>query len=214
MLKSIVSGLLLGFCSLAMADVSNSEMNQLSQNAPHLNKQALQFALQAYHKAMDAGDVKNPTLTVIDYSVPSNQPRMWIFNMNTDALLFKTFVAHGKNSGQSANATQFSNNMSSKESSLGTFITEDTYNGHKGYSLHLKGLVKGFNDNALERHVVVHGAWYVNPDFIKQQGRAGASWGCPAIATNLAKPVIDTIKNGSVVFSYYPSPKFIQAISA
>jgi L,D-transpeptidase catalytic domain len=192
---------------------SSTEMAHLSEHAPKLNKNALRLALNAYHKAEKDGSVKNHALTVIDYSLPSNQPRMWVFNMETDALLFKTYVAHGKNSGQSAKATKFSNGESSKETSLGTFITEDTYMGHKGYSLNIKGLTKGFNDHALARRVVVHGAWYVEPSFIKSHGRAGNSWGCQAIAASLAKPVVNTIKHGSVIFAYYPSPKFLQAVA-
>jgi hypothetical protein len=103
----------------------------------------------------------------------------------------------------------FSNKVSSKETSLGTFVTKGTYMGSKGYSLNLQGLEKGFNDNAYNRRVVIHGAWYVEPDFIKKAGRAGRSWGCPSIAKTLAKPVINTIKGGSVVFAYYPDRNYL-----
>lgn len=187
----------------------DSEIQSLKNNAPHIDKKVLQLALNAYRKVDHQGRVKNPTLTVIDFSLPSNQQRMWIFDMKKDALIFKTWVAHGKNSGAGANTKRFSNAPDSKESSLGTYITQDTYIGHKGYSLHLQGIEPGFNTNAHARHVVVHGAWYVNPEFIKRQGRAGASWGCPAIPAPMAKPVINTIKNGSVIFAYYPDSNFL-----
>ncbi|MDP3268457.1 MAG: murein L,D-transpeptidase catalytic domain family protein [Legionella sp.] len=185
----------------------NTQVQHLSNKAHGLNKNVLKLALTAYTNANKRGAVKKPVLTVIDYSLPSNKQRMWVFDVRNERLLYNTYVAHGKNSGVVAN--HFSNRESSKESSLGTYITKDTYIGHKGYSLNLQGLDKGFNDHAYNRRVVIHGAWYVEPDFIKRAGRAGLSWGCPAIAQTLAKPVINTIKNGSVVFAYFPDKNFL-----
>ncbi|PJD95205.1 MAG: hypothetical protein CK426_04780 [Legionella sp.] len=186
----------------------NTQIQHLSQKAPQLNKNVLKLALTAYKNADKKGAVKKPVLTVIDYSLPSNKQRMWVFDVKRERLLYNTYVAHGKNSGVVA-ARRFSNTESSKQSSLGTYITKDTYIGHKGYSLNLQGLDRGFNDNAYNRRVVMHGAWYMEPDFIKKTGRAGLSWGCPAIAQTLAKPVINTIKNGSVIFAYFPDKKFL-----
>jgi hypothetical protein len=186
----------------------NTQVQHLSSKAPKLNRNVLKLALTAYKNAQRKGNVKKPVLTVIDYSLPSNKQRMWIFDLKRERLLYNTYVAHGKNSGANV-ARSFSNKESSKQSSLGTYITKDTYIGHKGYSLNLQGLDRGFNDNAYNRRVVVHGAWYVEPDFIKHAGRAGLSWGCPAIAQTLAKPVINTIKNGSVIFAYFPDKKFL-----
>lgn len=189
------------------SDIS-TKVQHLSGKAPRLNRNVLKLALTAYMNARKKGTVKKPMLTVIDYSLPSNKQRMWVFDIKKERLLYNTYVAHGKNSGENR-ARHFSNVQSSKQSSLGTYITKDTYIGHKGYSLNLQGLDKGFNDNALSRRVVMHGAWYVEPDFIKRVGRAGLSWGCPAIAQTLAKPVINTIKNGSVIFAYFPDKKFL-----
>jgi hypothetical protein len=187
---------------------TGTQLQHLSHKAPQLNKKVLKLALTAYTNASKRGAVKKPVLTVIDYSLPSNKQRMWVFDVRNERLLYNTYVAHGKNSGMNS-AHHFSNRESSKESSLGTYITKDTYMGHKGYSLNLQGLDRGFNDNAYNRRVVVHGAWYVEPDFIKKAGRAGLSWGCPAIARTLAKPVINTIKNGSVIFAYFPDKYFL-----
>ncbi|KTD10781.1 hypothetical protein Lgra_1747 [Legionella gratiana] len=184
-------------------------LQKLSHSAPKLNKEVIKLALRAYKKAFVQGKVKNPILTIIDFSVPSNRRRMWIFDMKKYTLVLKTYVAHGKNSGRGPIPYKFSNEMLSKESSLGTYITEDTYIGHKGYSLNLEGLEKDLNSNAHTRRVVVHGAWYVEPSFIKETGRAGCSWGCPAIAASLAKFIINTIKNGSVLFAYYPDSYFL-----
>lgn len=185
-----------------------TKIDHLSSAAPELNKNVLKLALTAYDNANKRGSVKKPVLTVIDYSLPSNTQRMWVFDLRSERLLYNTYVAHGKNSGITT-PRHFSNIDSSKESSLGTYITKGTYEGSKGYSLNLEGLDKGFNDNAYSRRVVIHGAWYVEPSFIKKAGRAGLSWGCPAIAKTLAKPVINTIKNGSVIFAYFPDRNFL-----
>ena len=186
----------------------NTQVQHLSNKAPRLNRNVLKLALTAYKNARKKGAVKKPVLTVIDYSLPSNKQRMWVFDVRKERLLYNTYVAHGKNSGTNR-ANHFSNTNSSKQSSLGTYITKGTYMGSKGYSLNLQGLDKGFNDNAYNRRVVVHGAWYVEPDFIKKAGRAGLSWGCPAISQKLAKPVINAIKNGSVIFAYFPDKYFL-----
>ncbi len=186
----------------------NTEVSHLSQKAPALNKKVLKLALTAYQKATKKGAVKKPVLTVIDYSLPSSKQRMWVFDVSREKLLYNTHVAHGRNSGMDT-PHHFSNRPSSLETSLGTFVTKDTYIGSKGYSLNLQGLEKGFNDNALSRRVVMHGAWYVEPSFIKKSGRAGRSWGCPSIAQTLAKPVINTIKGGSVIFAYYPDRNYL-----
>ncbi|MBA2656230.1 MAG: murein L,D-transpeptidase catalytic domain family protein [Tatlockia sp.] len=186
----------------------NHQLQHLSQKAPQLNRKVLKLALAAFQKAAAKGAVKKPVLTVIDYSLPSNKQRMWVFDLVKEKLLYNTYVAHGRNSGNNT-PNHFSNVMSSKQTSLGTFVTRDTYIGSKGYSLNLKGLERGFNDNAYNRRVVIHGAWYVEPDFIKKAGRAGRSWGCPSIAKTLARPVINTIKGGSVVFAYYPDNYYL-----
>ncbi len=186
----------------------NQQLQHLSQKAPQLNRKVLKLALTAYKKASEKGAVKKPVLTVIDYSLPSNKQRMWVFDLGKEKLLYNTYVAHGRNSGNDT-PNHFSNKNSSKETSLGTFITRDTYIGHKGYSLNLQGLERGFNDNAYSRRVVIHGAWYVEPDFIKRSGHAGRSWGCPSIAKTLAKPVINSIKGGSVLFAYYPDHYYL-----
>ncbi|MBA4697408.1 MAG: murein L,D-transpeptidase catalytic domain family protein [Legionella sp.] len=191
----------------ASVDVDATTL-QLSAQAPELNKQVLKLALSAYKKASARGAVKKPRLTVIDYSLPSGQERMWVFDLNSQKLLYRTHVAHGRNSGLDT-PHHFSNRLSSKETSLGTFVTSDTYMGSKGYSLNLKGLEPGFNDNAYKRRIVIHGAWYVEPNFIHQAGRAGRSWGCPSIARTLSKSLINAIKNGSVVFAYYPDQYYL-----
>lgn len=189
-----------------------TQLAHLASKAPALKQNVLKLALTAYHKAFRHGDVKKPMLTVIDYSLPSNKQRMWIFDLKQEKLLYNTYVAHGKNSGMDV-PKHFSNQPSSKATSLGTYVTRDTYYGSKGLSLNLKGLEHGFNDNAYNRRVVIHGAWYVEPSFIKNTGRAGRSWGCPSVAKTLARPIIDTLKGGSVIFAYFPDKNYLKKSS-
>ena len=116
-------------------------------------------------------------------------------------VLFHELVAHGAGSGDNY-ATRFSNLDDSRQTSLGLYLTRDTYEGGNGYSLKLQGLDAGVNDNALERKIVMHGAWYVSPEQIRHFGRIGRSWGCPALPVEAAHGVIDAIKGGSFVFAY------------
>ena|SRR3990167_3148663 len=205
---ALLSSGLISSTPITKPNTVKQQVQHLSQKAPELNKKVLQLALTAYHTAAINGTVKKSVLTVIDYSLPSSKQRMWIFDVNKERLLYNTYVAHGKNSGMDV-PNHFSNQSNSKATSLGTYITRDTYYGSKGLSLNLQGLEKGFNDNAYDRRVVVHGAWYVEPQFIKASGRAGRSWGCPSIAKTLAKPVINAIKGGSVLFAYYPDHYYL-----
>lgn len=201
-----LSTLLVGFTSTATAKTNAIDVKatktELSKKARALNPDVLEKALVAYNKADEAGKVKNPVLTVIDYSIKSTEPRMWIFDLNKNSVEFYTHVSHGRNTG-GLHATSFSNTNNSKQSSLGTFVTADTYQGNNGYSLNLLGQDKGLNDNALARRIVIHGAKYASESFAKSNGYLGRSWGCPAVSTELAKPVIDKIKDGSVVYSYH-----------
>ena len=169
----------------------------------------LNLALTATSCAAASGAVEAPaTLTLIDYSRPSVEPRLWVFDLATGDLLFKELVAHGKNTGENL-ATRFSNEMESRQTSLGLFVTDDTYIGSNGYSLRLDGLDVGFNDRARDRAIVMHGASYVNEEIAATQGRIGRSWGCPALRTAIAAKVIDRIRGGGVVFSYYPDQEWL-----
>ena len=162
------------------------------------------MALSAAQCAMRSGDVTDlQTLTVIDYSRPSTQKRLWVFDLRERALLYEELVAHGSGSGMDV-ATNYSNQPNTHASSLGLFRTDDTYVGRNGYSLRMHGLDAGFNDTAYERAIVMHGAPYVSEDAIKLQGRLGRSWGCPALRAGIAREVIDTVKGNGLVFAYYP----------
>ena len=164
----------------------------------------LRLALQATTCATQQGVVERPpTLTVIDYSRPSTKPRLWVVDLATGEVLFEELVAHGQGSGDDL-ATKFSDEPDSHQSSLGLFLTEETYTGKHGYSLRLQGLEDGVNSRARERAIVVHAAAYVTAGTVSTLGRLGRSWGCPALGPDVARRVIDTIKGGSLIFSYYP----------
>lgn len=138
-------------------------------------------------------------LTVIDYNRPSHEKRMWIVDMVNETLLLNTWVAHGQGSGVDT-ASTFSNTDNSHQSSLGFYLTDDIYFGKHGRSLHLDGLDEGFNSSARQREIVVHAADYVSQSFIDQNGRIGRSWGCPAVAPEVAGTVIDDIKGKTVIY--------------
>lgn len=197
------------FASRAAAappDAPGDLASALSHAAPAADPKVIALAtraLQCVQKAMPAR-----TLSVIDYSRPSTEPRLWVFDVNQRTLLFNEWVAHGRNSGDNL-TERFSNAPGSLMSSLGTFVTDGTYQGHNGYSLRLKGLDDGFNDNAESRAIVIHGANYVSPAFAKTQGRIGRSWGCPAVRAGVAHKLIDAIRERSVVFAYYPDKRWL-----
>jgi hypothetical protein len=170
----------------------------------------LELAFNAASCAVRAGSVQSPaTLTVIDYSKPSTEKRLWVYDMRTRAVLYEELVAHGSGTGDNL-ARSFSNEPETHKYSLGLFVTEETYVGKNGYSLRLNGLDEGFNDRARERAIVMHGAPYVNETFAQAQGRLGRSWGCPALREAVARQVIDLVKGGNLVFAYYPDAQWLK----
>lgn len=183
--------------------------SSLERQAPKLNPQVLDLALSAVACAQADGVAPQARrLAVIDYSRSSLEPRLWVFDLADHALLYHEVVAHGQGSGGNI-PTRFSNDDGSHASSLGLFVTRDTYVGHNGLSLRMDGLEPGINDAAMARAIVMHGAAYVNPAVNRGMGRLGRSWGCPALRKAVAKPIIDVMKNGQFVFSYYPDQAWL-----
>lgn len=186
----------------------------LASRAKGLSPEVLAAALDAIDCAKARGvSGRDDLLTLIDYSLPSTQPRLWVLDLKRGKVLFHELVAHGSGTGENY-ATRFSNVKDSRQTSLGLFLTGGTYQGGNGYSLKLKGLEEGVNDRAEERHIVMHGAWYVSPAQVRSQGRLGRSWGCPALSQEIAQTVIDTIKGGSFVYSYHGTQSSIQKASS
>jgi len=163
-------------------------------------------ALKGYYKLKEKGLVKKEMLTLIDFSLSSNTKRLWVIDLANNTILFQSLVAHGRNTGDEF-ASNFSNKPSSFQSSLGFYATGEVYKGKHGLSLKLDGLEKGVNCNARNRAVVIHGADYVSDSFIKQHKRLGRSQGCPALPNELTLPIINTIKEQSILFIYHPSRK-------
>ncbi|WP_237722014.1 murein L,D-transpeptidase catalytic domain family protein [Sediminibacterium roseum] len=178
--------------------------DSLDLGALGLSRQAFEYALMGFNNLLDAGKIKKDNLlSILDFSLPSGKKRLFVIDLATGELVFNTYAAHGRNSGTSV-ATRFSNKMNSYQSSLGFYITGDTYNGKHGTSLRLQGEEKGINDNALARGIVMHSASYVDESIIASQGFIGRSQGCPALPGNVYKDVINKIKDGSCLFLYSP----------
>ncbi|MGI6073846.1 MAG: murein L,D-transpeptidase catalytic domain family protein [Fermentimonas sp.] len=163
----------------------------------------------AYKGFKKLNNNNNNLLTIIDFNLPSTQKRLFVLDLANKELLYTSYVAHGRNSGENY-ATSFSNINGSYKSSLGFYRTAETYNGGNGYSLRLDGLEKGINDMARPRAVVIHGANYCSESFIKSTGRLGRSFGCPALPNQLNKPIIDKIKNGSILFIFADNSEYNQ----
>jgi len=173
-----------------------------------LSKTAFEYAVRGYNYLMENNRLANSSvLTIVDYSKPSSEKRLYVLDMNDGRILFNSLAAHGRNSGL-VYASNFSNEPSSLKTSLGFFITANTYTGNNGYSLKLTGCERGINDKALQRAIVIHGADYVDENFVQHNGYLGRSHGCPAVPEKISRQIIDVIKNGSCVFLYHPTKKY------
>jgi hypothetical protein len=211
--RTLISGVGVLLCLIALpwsAYTASRTTLSAVPAAGGISPDVLQLAVRAVQCATTRGAIEHPhTLTVIDYSRPSVVPRLWVFDLDAGGkLLYKELVAHGRNTGENM-AKRFSDEMNSHQSSLGLFLTRNTYVGSNGYSLRLDGLEPGFNAHARQRAIVMHGAPYVDPSLGTAQGRIGRSWGCPAVRNAIARPLIDTIRDGGVIFSYYPDEDWL-----
>jgi len=174
-----------------------------------LARQAFDCAMKGFNFMKSVGEVSNKNIiSIIDFSKPSYQKRLFVIDLVKGKILFNTYVAHGEQSGKEF-ASQFSNAPESNKSSLGFYETLGTYMGGNGYSLRLQGVEKGINDNANKRDIVIHGANYVDESYIRSQGYIGRSWGCPALPQRLHKAIIDVIKNGTCLFIFSPNHNYL-----
>ena len=210
-LRTFFALLMLGSASAALATPdSSSLLDSLVALAPDVSVEALQHALDARDCAVASGAaLASSRLAVIDYSRPSTERRLWVFELAAKPrLLFTEHVAHGRGSGEN-HARAFSNVEGSHQTSLGLFRTAETYQGGNGYSLRLDGLEPGTNDRARSRAIVMHGAPYVEPAMAQRQGRLGRSYGCPAVRHQVAQSMIDTLRGGQLLFAYYPDTQWL-----
>lgn len=193
-------------------DTRLSAFSAAAWNASELggiDADVLRLALSASECAARSGVVDDPsTLSIIDYSRPSTEPRLWVLDLETRRLLYHELVSHGQGSGGNV-PNRFSNEPDSHQTSLGLFVTDKTYVGKNGYSLRLDGLDRGFNDRARDRAIVMHGAPYVNADIARTLGRLGRSHGCPAVREAIARELIDRVQGGDLLFAYYPDKRWL-----
>jgi len=171
-------------------------------------REVLALAMQAYRCGKREGRFDRPVLTIVDYSLPSSEPRLWVIDVERNQVLHHELVAHGEGSGDTM-AVAFSNEAGSHQSSLGLYRTEGVYTGYFGYSLRLSGLEPGINDKARERAIVVHGFSDVSRSFAAQWGTIARSWGCFAVPQDVAPQIIDSIAGGSAIFVYYPDTEWL-----
>ena len=197
--------------SSSAQSINVKDPRKLVNLAPHLSSYVAKLALDAAHCAAEKLNLKSvDKLAVIDYSLPSTQKRFWLFDMNRSRLLLEDLVAHGRNTGENK-AAFFSNLPGSLQSSLGIFQVGERYIGKHGTSLRLIGLEHGFNDQALNRDIVIHGADYVSQSFIQLHQRIGRSFGCPALPPESNAKVVDSFRDGEgFLFAYYPDKQWLQ----
>lgn len=194
------------------ADAANLKLkiyDSLQLNTLGLSKLAFEEGIKGYNYLRSIGKLNNENvISIVDFTLPSTQKRLFVIDLENFKLLFNTYVAHGKNSGKEF-ASHFSNKPESNMSSLGFYVTQNTYNGEHGLSLKLEGEEKGINDNAESRAIVIHCADYVSEKTIKALGYIGRSLGCPALPPKVTKPIIETIKDGSCFFVFSNSQKYL-----
>jgi hypothetical protein len=213
LVKQIVVGalvccsLLVAYCGFASTP-SRTLLQRLHQQAPSLPLPALTASLQAYTYGQQHHDFERQTVAIADMQMPSSQKRLWVFDMQHSQLLYHTYVAHGKTSG-ALYAKHFSDVVNSDATSLGVYSTGNAYRGEHGLSLRLHGLEQGYNNNAFQRDIVLHSAYYVSQPFLQAHHRLGRSWGCPAVSTKMIKPLVNSLKNGAMLMVYYPDKTWL-----
>ncbi len=203
-----------GVLTARAAPAAPRSMLQLAQRihaqAPNIGMQAITTSLEAYFHVREEKLTDKPFVTIVDYSVSSAHRRLAVANVESGKVLFYTYVAHGKGSGLKY-ATHFSNRPGTDASSLGVFLTANTYYGEHGYSLRLKGLDPKFNGDAYRRDIVVHSAWYVSKAFAQAHGRMGLSWGCFALSRKVESAIVHLIQGATVLVGYYPDPRWLRS---
>ena len=203
------------FLIMLLSSLSSAaaEQHSILDQTLNLRPEVLDLALEAYEQAGADGVIRRPMLTIIDYELSSYEKRLWVIDMERGQVVYEELVAHGMgrprgSGGDMEEALSFSNEHGTLKSSLGLFITAETYHGRHGYTLKLDGLEKGVNDNARERYIVLHGAEYVSEGRAKDR-LVGRSWGCPAVRPEISRELIDAIKEGSVFWIYYPHDEWL-----
>lgn len=190
------------------AEVTNL-YEQIDLQEMGLSKKAFEYALKGYYYLLEHHWLnKTNIISICDLSQSSRNKRLYVLDLEQRTVVVNTYVAHGRRSGGEF-ATSFSNSQSSHKSSLGFYVTQGTYIGDNGLSLRIRGMEKGFNDRANGRNIVIHGSRYVGGDFLDMNQFCGRSYGCPAVPADESDSIIDLIKEGSCLFIYHPTKKYI-----
>ena len=193
----------------AFAEEVSTLYDQIDLKEIGLTKKAFEYALKGYYYLLEHHWLnKTNILSICDLSQSSRNKRLYVLDLEERKVLVNTYVAHGRNSGGEF-ARSFSNNPSSHKTSLGFYVTQGTYMGNNGLSLKIRGMERGFNDRANGRNIVVHGSQYVGPDFLQMNQFCGRSYGCPAVPAEESEEIIDMIKEGSCLFVYHPTQKYL-----
>ena len=193
----------------AFAEEVSTLYEQIDLKEIGLTKKAFEYALKGYYYLLEHHWLnKTNILSICDLSQSSRNKRLYVLDLEERKVLVNTYVAHGRNSGGEF-ARSFSNNPSSHKTSLGFYVTQGTYYGNNGLSLKIRGMERGFNDRANGRNIVVHGSQYVGPDFLQMNQFCGRSYGCPAVPAEESEAIIDVIKEGSCLFVYHPTVKYL-----
>ena len=197
--------------ALKKAELNIKELySELNAAQYDLSFTAFRYAYIGYQTMKKQHRLNNKELfSIIDFTKDCNSKRFYTIDLEKMKIVYYTYVTHGKKSGERM-ATSFSDAVESNKSSIGFYITGNTYNGGNGYSLILHGDEKGYNSNLAKRSVVVHAADYANEDYIARNGRMGRSLGCPALPENIYKQVIETIKEKTMIFAYYNDAKYLK----
>ncbi len=207
--KSKIETLKVKAFSKEFIEEADSLYSEIDLKSVGLSQQAFEYALKGYNYLVDHHLLnRSDVISICDFSQSSREKRLYVVDLEQKKVLINTYVAHGRRSGGEY-ARSFSNGMQSHKSSLGFYVTEKTYYGDHGLALKIHGLEKGFNDKAAARNIVVHGSDYVSSDFIKMNKFNGRSFGCPAVPSSDINDVIDAIKDGSCLFIYHPTKKYL-----
>lgn len=199
-----------GLTARMFEDSLQSIYSEIGLEQYDLPFEAFRFGMIGYYSLLQNGKLNDQQLlTIIDFTKPSTAKRFFTIDLENKSVLFHSYVSHGRNTGENM-ATSFSNKPHSNQSSMGFYVTGETYVGSKGYSMRLDGMDKGYNDNIRARAVVMHEAEYVSEGWISKYGRLGRSQGCPALPKAISKKVINTIRHKTLIFAYYNDPNYLQ----
>lgn len=189
---------------------SGQLVEAIHAQAPNISTGAISTAISAYWHARQEHLTDKSLVTIVDYSQPSDKRRLVVADVQSGKVLFYTYVAHGKGSGLKY-ATHFSNTPGTDASSLGVYLTGQTYYGEHGLSLRLQGLEPRFNDTAYRRDIVIHSAWYVSKSFAQDHGWMGRSWGCLALNPQVENAIVKLIRGNTVLVGYYPDLRWLRS---